>query len=154
MTRLRRRRGSALSEFGPALWLFLIMIFFPSLNIIAATLQYSCGWYINFALTREAAVRKIATDDLRNQVKTDIKNDFQAFAPGIQSFLKVANDPIMDSTITPTQTQNGIPGTVTVTTPVTGQPFLFIPIPFVTAPGLNQNYTFNISSERPREVND
>lgn len=151
MSRKRRRKqtGSAITEFGPSLWIFLILIFFPLMDVLAITLQYCCGWYMNFLLTRELAVRK-STE--KTAVCGEVSQAFDRSAPGIKAFIGLVNDPFGTAEVDYTPTTNGVPGVVKCKTTIEGRPFLPVPIPFFKCPGLNDNFRIAIFSERPREV--
>ncbi len=140
----RRRRGNAITETGPALYIFFIVIFFPMLDVLGIALQYGCGWYVNHLCTRELAVRRQAEE---NTVKTEVNTDFTG--QGMAKFLNLT-----PAKITHTVTYNapgaGQPQTVTCDTTVQATPFISVPWPYAV-PGLNADMPLTFHSERPRE---
>ncbi len=141
----KRKKGSAITEFGPALFLFVVIIFFPLLDVIGISCVYCCGWYCNFLVTRELAVRKQA-DGLNGTVANEVNAQF--IQTGIAKFIGIsgANDLVHTANY-----PGGNPPIVECTSNVTGQPF--ITIPFIPAvPGLSAPVTFTMGSQRPREV--
>jgi len=55
----RKNRGSALSEFGPALFLFFLVFLFPLLNLV----QFACGACTVFLIARQAAQAAAGSPD-------------------------------------------------------------------------------------------
>ncbi len=53
-----RNRGSAIAEFGPALFILVVLIIFPLIMMLVIGGQYAFGWYHNHLITNELAVRK------------------------------------------------------------------------------------------------
>jgi hypothetical protein len=162
MRAARTKRGSAIVETGPMLYIFFILIFFPLMDLLAMGCQFGCAWYCNFITCRELAVTKAGTwsnpPPSGATTPTGFSGpyvvDYQASNfqnSSLAAFVKVkkitqtaATNP---TTIPPpANTQQ----TVICYTTVTGQPFIWIPLPFA-APGLNADIPWSISSERPRE---
>lgn len=148
-----RRHGSAITEFGPALFVFVIIIFFPMLNLLGLAASYCCGWYSNFMYTRELAVRR---SNEWPQVKGEIEAQFApgGAAPGIAAFVtNGAGGGSITQIGPPTYTPSnaGQPATVIATTRVNAVPFISVPW-IGNVPGLTSAAIFNITSERPREV--
>lgn len=141
----RRRRGSALSEFGPALFFLFIFAIFPVLDMIVAGYNYCSCVSLNDLQLREAAKlpRSQAECD-SGPVKLAIPNQWKASIIG-----GFANT-------------NGIPQTdvsykakkgcvmVTVSTTCVIQPFLTIPF-FFGVPGLGVPLTTTIVNRRVLE---
>jgi predicted secreted protein len=155
----RRRKGSAITEFGPALFLFLVLIFFPLMDLISVACIYCCGWYCNFLVTREAAVRTRA--DGGNGpggnggiVAQEVNREF--LRTGVAAFIGLRSpaDETSGNLVHQcdyTTAGPGLPPQVRCSTQITGRPFLTIPfIPAV--PGLSAPITFRMVSDRPREV--
>lgn len=150
MSALKRRtkKGSAITEFGPSLFLFIIVIFFPLLDMLGMAAVYCTCWYANFMCTRELSVRK--KDDMDDVIK-EVNKAFNE--TGFARFIGIDNiDQDMKHTVSYEPAEPGRQATVSCTTAVTAKPFIHVPIPFCTAPGLNADVTFNIGSQRPREV--
>jgi hypothetical protein len=52
----RSKRGGGFAvEFGPALFIILIMVLIPAIDFVQIGFLYCCGWYANHVATREAA---------------------------------------------------------------------------------------------------
>lgn len=140
--RRSRRKGSAITEFAPALFLFLIVIFFPMLDMLGAAAAYCMGWYENFMACRELTVRK---SNETTQVFTEVEANFNS--TGFAKFIGLQN---LKNTATYTPVTNGV-GYVCCTTTLDAMPFISIPW-FGVAPGLNAPMNFTFTSTRPREV--
>lgn len=154
--RKRRKKGSAIAEFGPALFLFIIIIFFPMLDMLGLLASYCMGYYCNFMACRELAVRKQAE---AGAVITDV--NAALFQSGIVQFLgmKTHDDSASGSAGSADLSHkadfiagaNGMQPMVQCTTYVRATPFLSIPF-WGSCPGLNAPMDFQIISQRPREV--
>lgn len=164
----RKRKGSAITEFGPAVFIFLILIFFPLMDLLGVAAVYCCGWYANFLTTRELAVRTAAdgglaggspaknTDSAATSggiVATEINTEF--VKSGICSFIGINASnlatKLTHSVVYSGAKDGGTPPQVTCTSSITASPFL--PIPFFNGvPGLGSDVTFTIQAQRPREV--
>lgn len=160
----RKRKGSAITEFGPSLFIFLILIFFPMMDLLGVAAVYCCGWYSNFLVTRELAVRTATDGGAPSSpapntsvsspnggiVATEINTEFKK--TGICAFIGVRNDSdLAHSAVYEGAKPGGIPAQVTCTSRITAQPFLPIPF-FGGVPGLGAPITFTIQAQRPREV--
>jgi len=161
----RRNNGQAIAEFGPALFLFLIIIFFPMLDLLGLAADYCMAWYANFAMCRELAVRKVAdgigagatvptgnaVDCSGAQVYADVMtNGF--LTTGFASLLQInAKTCQQQANYSAVPMPDGSQPTVSCTTTLTATPFLTIPWP-TPCPGMNQPMVFVIQSSRPREV--
>ena len=146
----RKRRGSAIAEFGPSLFFLLIIIFFPMLDILAVACQYCLGWYANFATCRELTVRRQAEGQgTNNTVQTQVFTNL--CATGIPGFLGVKSINDLSSTAAYPVASAGQQPLVVCTTVMNATPFISVPW-FTPVPGLNKIMTLNIQSSRPREV--
>lgn len=154
----RKHRGSAITEFGPALFLFFIVIFFPMLDLLDLAAVYCCGWYANFVCVRELAVRPQAqAGNVVNEINAEFTTNAGA-AKGIGDFIGV-NSPggslVQVPGFPPAAVGVGgtnLPPIVTCATTITAPPFLTVPFVPANVPGLSGNIVFTITSERPREV--
>lgn len=161
----RKSKGSAITEFGPALFLFLIVIFFPLMDILGMAAVYCCGWYSNFITTRELAVRTAADGGLGTPppakdagrsatttggtVANEVNTEF--LKTGIASFVGVTAAGLTHAVTYIGPTSAGDPPQVECRTTVRSKPFLTIPfIPNV--PGLSADIDFTMAATRPREV--
>lgn len=143
--RLRRRnRGSSISEFGPALFIFFLIIFFPLIDILSMTALYGTCWYINFVITNQAARSRASQ---AQQIADDQKAAIMQ--TGLAAFLKVQAGDVTTAITFPPAAAGEQP-TVVCTTTLTGQPFVTVPF-FIDVPGLNKPLTFVVSSEQTRE---
>ena len=145
----RSKKGSAITEFGPSLFLFIIVIFFPLLDMLGMAAVYCTCWYANFMCTRELSVRR---EGDRPEVVKEVNKAFDG--TGFARFIGIDNidDDMKHEVSYQDKGANGEQATVTCNTTVKAKPFINVPIPFVQAPGLNSDVTFTIGSQRPREV--
>ena len=164
----RRTKGSALAEFGPALFIILIVIMYPMIDFLYMACGYCYGWYLNHLV-----VRNVATVDPTNAaaVGTAVSQATNAWASvcmaeAIMGGAARCNPQntvefVLINTTTETITgTSGVPapapttttavGYANVSTQVTVSPLL--PIPWVgPAPGINQPITFAYRDQRPQE---
>lgn len=155
--RARRRKtsGSSIAEFGPAIGILLIFIFFPMIDIMSMCVAYVSCMVLNNNQVHEASL--IKWSDATNQggpVIHDIPD--QWLNTGLGKFVKVVGAP--QTTVSYRKGATGPDGItdkiVSVQTTVTCSPFLNIPVPVINVPGLNGPMTFGIESERPVENPD
>lgn len=152
--RIRRANGETIAEFGPALFILLICIFFPLIDILAMCVSYGLCVVLNTNQVKEAALLTGSSANSNSDiVKQGIPDEW---ANGMGRFVKMA-EPVNTQIAYRTgetgtdQTTDTIVG---VRTTVKCSPFLPVPVPFVTCPGLNAPMTFQITSERPMENPD
>lgn len=87
-----RSRGSALAEAGPALFMLVIMFFFPLLNMISIGLAYGCAAYLNHLQLREVVFsRRSECEGTNAPVPVRVLHEWQRM--GIGKFLAVAGQP-------------------------------------------------------------
>ena len=154
--RKRRKKGSAIAEFGPALFLFIVIIFFPMLDMLGLLASYCMGYYCNFMACRELSVRK---KHEAGDVLTDVNGAL--FTSGIVQFLGMkthddspggsAGSQDLAHNVTYINAVNGMQPMVQCTTFVRATPFISIPW-WGSCPGLNAPMDFQIVSQRPSEV--
>lgn len=142
----RRKKGSAIAEFGPAMFLFIVIIFFPMLDILGLAAAYCAGWYCNFMACRELSVRKQADE---TQVYAEV--NAALFSSGIIPFIGVKSQADMVHSAQYTPAAGGMQPMVTCTSNINAMPFISIPW-WGSVPGMNAPMKFIISSSRPREV--
>lgn len=142
---LRRKSGSAISEFGPALFLFLIFMLFPVIDVIAMGFAYFSACTLNDLQLREAA----------RQPKTQVLSIDGLVQEAIPQKWKASSISIL---LAPTTNINTLPtykagvGAVylSLATTVSFRPLL--PIPFLNGiPGLGAPLTLTITGNRPLE---
>jgi hypothetical protein len=138
---MRRRRGNAIAETGPALFMFLIIIFFPLLDVMGMALQYACGWYHNHLMLQELSVRH---NDQGGTVHNEILAQFGS--SGLSKFSGVTG--ITDSIGYDPPSTNGQPEFVRCTTTIDGKPFIALPFFGFT------KTKFTIGGEATREVKE
>lgn len=138
MRRQRSSRGGAIAETGPALFMFLVIIFFPMLDLIGIGAQYACGWYHNHLMLQELPVRLKAQGPL---VSGEVKGRFEK--TGLHRFAGITS---ITDTVTYVDAAAGIPAMVRCTTVIQGKPF--IALPFL---GFTET-RFQIGGEATREV--
>ncbi len=136
--------GSAISETAPALFILLIMILFPLIDLMYMGLAYSIVWYLNHLEVRELAVREPAETA---QVLTEVDNQF--LGVGMAKFIGIQPGEIKHPL--PNQAvRAGNPETVTCTTTAVVRPFLSLPFIMPVA-GINQPVVFTVTSNRLQE---
>jgi len=153
-----RSRGSAITEFGPALFIFFIVIFFPLMDVLALSANYMGGWYFNYECAKQ--VSRVTQADGQAAL-SEMDNNF--IGSGIGKFLGFKQSNIQHQlTYIAAQTAtaanpgsgqaaiNAMPPQVQVTTTLKVRPFLYIPFP-VKVPGLNDDVPFQYSVQIARE---
>lgn len=138
----RNIAGSAITETGPALFLLLLVILFPLIDLLYMGLAFGLVWYLNHLEVRELAVRIPAESA---QVLTDI--DTLYTSTGFGKFIGLTVPRIQHPG---GAVYGGNPLTVTCTTVATINPFLNIPF-VIPVSGLNQPATFRVTSSRLQE---
>lgn len=144
-SRRKRQQGSALAEFGPALFFVLIFAFFPVLDIIGLGLGYMSAVSLNDLQLRQACKSpKSQATDPDGRVCLDIPKTYMtSIAGGLSS--------ITELPVTDVAYEVDVPNIyVTVNTKVTVKPFLTIPF-FPKVPGLGAPVTFNVTNSRMLE---
>lgn len=149
----RRRRGSAITETGPALFLLFIIIFFPMIDLLELAVGYIMSGIYHDYMLRELSLSAPpgATTDPAIQTQTaaiqKINTDFQNST--FFNFLKMTPGDLQVSNIQylPNPSNANI---VQCTTTCRIQPFISIPW-WTNVPGLNAPFPFIITSQRPQE---
>jgi hypothetical protein len=145
--RSRRARGSALAEFGPALFFLFIFAVFPVLDIIGLCFGYLSCVNMNDLQLREAVKlpKSLATSQCGTVMQT-IPQTYMTTVMG--AFSGLTDIPVTNVSYNPGKSAIF----VTVSTTVTVRPFLTIPF-FVKVPGLGEPASFTISNSRILENN-
>lgn len=156
-TTLRRTAsGSAITEFGPAIGIILLVILFPLIDLLGMTVSYGCVWYLNHLQAREAALTlRVRNGALAPASQSETNQAIATVATtwgrsGLGQFAKAKSISQRVSLASDPSAGNAAVQTASVTTTVTVDPFLTIPF-FVAVPGLNQEITFVLTSTRPVE---
>lgn len=143
---VRSRRGSVLSEAGPAFFILFIFAVFPVMDLIFMGLSYSACASLNSLQLREIAkVRSSQASAQAAQVTANWK------ASGLGHLACVNSIPI--ASISYKNGEDNAQGTdvyVNVVTRFTVQPLLTIPF-FAGVPGLGSPMQWTISGERLME---
>lgn len=174
----RKKRGSALSEFGPALIILFLVGLLPVLDLLGMLVSYGFGWYLNYVQGREAALTMVVRDnELTPQSSQDVDSSLDELknnwlSSGFGAFTRASNVntiAVLAPLESPSSFRGGtgapaVPGgpqplvapaqppapEAAVTTVLTVEPFLKIPFP-VQVPGLNAPVTFSYTTRRPVE---
>ncbi|HEY9868610.1 MAG TPA: hypothetical protein V6D08_05550 [Candidatus Obscuribacterales bacterium] len=140
----RKESGAVTAEFGPALFLLLIVLAFPLMDMLALGLTYFLGSTLNSTQVRQASQEHFseARDNANGAVRHGIPQRWMS--SGLGQFCHLAAPP--DTTVT---YKDGIAGdkVVVVTTTIVANPMLTIPF-FVAVPGLSAPATFSYTSEQ------
>lgn len=144
--RPRRKRGSAVAETGPALFVLILLIFFPLIDLMGMAANYCFALLLHNAELREVALRRPVTSEA-NAAITRVDNEF--FGTTFANFLKLTSSDVTHSGPTwVTHPDNSM--TVELQTNVVCEPFLRIPM-FGNVPGINAEFPFRFTTTRPQE---
>lgn len=150
MRHYRKRRRSSIghefAEFAPAIFVLLIVILFPMLDLIYLGIGYACGWYLNHLQVREvacvapgsgpaAAGSALAAWQASGLCR--FTNGSQTAAPNITYLYLDTTDPTF-------------PSHCRVTTSVRIQPWLQVPF-MGGIPGIGAPVDFTYTAERTQE---
>nr|MBP9093755.1 hypothetical protein [bacterium] len=150
---LRSARANSMVEFGPALIILLICIFFPLIDMLAVALAYCDGQVLNSNQVHEASL--VDWHDAVNPSGTVCKGIPDQWLNGMGKFVKVSSPPTTLVGYRDGESTTGVTDKiVSVTTTLSCTPFLSIPLPVFNVPGLNGPMVFSITSERPMENPD
>lgn len=149
----RNERGNAISEFGPAMWILIICIFLPMINLLSLAVSYGMCMVLNHNQVHEAALLKSQQAQLATgPVKKGIP-DF--WLNGMGKLVKVQGYPRTSVSYRNELGGSGVSDKfVRVQTTINCSPLLTIPLPVVNVPGINGPMSFTLSSERPMENPD
>lgn len=149
--RMKRRRstfGGTIAETGPAIFILLLMLFFPLLDLVAMSAAYfSCATLNDLQLREAALLPKKEAQDPNGTVCKKIPDDWKS--KGIGNFVGL-QQPVntqVDYVVGTTDTQKRQDMEVRVTTRVRIRPFLTIPF-FPGIPGLGAPMDFQIQTQR------
>lgn len=161
-----RKTGSAIAEFGPAMFVLVVIMFFPLLDFLGMAAQYGMAAYCNYAMSRELACRSVADGtggsppavgtSTPSMVSANGGNVYRDIitngiaATGFGSFLGIDKGSLTCQAGY-TNPSDGTQPTVTCQTTIAANPFVSVPW-FTATPGLNAPFNIQIQSVRPREV--
>jgi len=154
----RRKKGSAIAEFGPALFVLLILLFFPMLNLISLALCYCDCLYLNALLLRQAAVEnvlvlnssaqppalQINTDPVvTSKIQSDLNQIINQWSTGFGKFAITSQAPTATTNI---DLSEGTTKVKYVHVKLTCQCRPLVPMPtFMGVPGLSAPMTFQFN---------
>ena len=139
----RSTKGSSIAEFGPALLILFIFLFFPLLDLLTMPMHYmSCATLNDLQLREAVNVKKSEAESSSGAVKSQIPHDWQTL--GVGQFVGVVTTPDTDVKYIDGEGEDKI---VIVTTSITCRPFLTLPW-FFPIPGLTVPSTYSITSRR------
>lgn len=148
-----RRRGSAIAETGPALFLLFIAVFFPLTDACYLLAGYAFAYFLHNTEARECSVRKPDNSQAAAYIQA-ADDDFYTNAGGIAQFLHLdgANrfSRITHNGPNYTPGSNGQPGTMTLTTTVRIQPWFYLPL-CAGVPGLGADIPLSFTTTKPQE---
>ena len=146
--------GSSMAEFGPALGVVLLCLFFPMMDVLALGLSYGLCMVLNYNQVHEASL--IDSADATSSDGPIFQEIPDKWANGMGHFVKLTSPPQTDVSYRDGEANaNGdADKIVAVQTTVVCSPFVPIPLPIVNIPGVNGPVTFVICSERPMENPD
>lgn len=159
----RTRRGSTITEAGPALFILFCLLFFPMLDLLGLLLAYYSGYLLNTWQTREAALlRAVDTTNPAGLIQQGLPEQWRA--NGLGRFVNIIQ-PIQTQVEyeagytdpTPSTPTNFAPDqSVRVTTTIVCGPYFNIPflvgIPGISAP-FSVRYTNSRHIENPEGLN-
>lgn len=150
ISKLRRQTGGAITETGPALYVLLVLTFFPLLNIIGMACGYQMASIYHDRMIREIAVK---TPNAAGYNAAVAKVNAEFIGGSFYNFLRMQPGDLQ-VTLPPIYTPDATkaPGhfsDVRVQTTVTVRPF--ITVPFIQVPGLSLPIPFTMTTERPQE---
>jgi hypothetical protein len=140
---MRSNQGNSLAEFGPALGILLLSIFFPLLDLIMMGFAYcQCMTLNSLQLQKAAEMSAAAAQDPRGPVVAGLPDAWAH--TGMGSFVRLVQPP---ATAIDYQPARGNDRYVIVSTTFSISPFLNIPI-IPGVPALSAPATFTISGKR------
>ncbi len=141
----RNKRGSAISEFAPALFLLLVVAVFPVLDLIFDGLGYcACVTLNNLQLREAVRVPKSVASNPQGSVQQDIPNSWRnSTFGGLAPLMADPNTQVSYDIVAGT-------AVVEVATSVSVRPLLVVPF-FPNVPGLSAPMSFTITSSRMLE---
>lgn len=155
--RMRTKTGAGIAEFGPAMLVLLICIFFPLCDLISMGVSYTLVMVLNYNQVHEASL--IESGDAQNPSGSVKKGIPDVWKSGMGKFVNMSGNPQTEVTYRDGQTESGTGANgaedkiVRVRTTVTCNPFLNIPF-FVKVPGINAPFPLVVFQERQMENPD
>lgn len=152
--RRNKHGGTSLAEFAPALIVLLIFIFFPVLDLLTVCFDYAVLMVLNYNQIHEAAL--IPSEQANDPVGVVKKGVVDQWQKGMGNFVKLSGSPqttvsYADGSQRDDKTLDKV---VTITTNIDCNPFVPVPVPGLTVPGLNAPMTLSVTTQRPMEDPD
>lgn len=155
----RKKRGATLmGEFGPALYVLLIAIFFPLIDLLSVCLAYGLCMVLNNNQIHEASL--VPYEDAGDPSGSVQKGIVDQWLNGMGHFVKIKAYPHTTVSYRDGQSSTDagsskiVDKVVRVSTEVICQPFLPIPLMVANIPGINAPMNFTVSAERQMENPD
>jgi hypothetical protein len=159
-------KGSAITELGPALFILLICILIPLLDLLYLGMGYCFGYFLHSTEIRELATNKPWPVDggvAATQALQRADNDFVTNSCGLASFLGISPSNLTTTVMhpnfgassyiaAPSSGGNIQPGTVSLTTTISIRPWLYLPF-FSHVQGLGANAVFSFTDTKPEDEN-
>lgn len=152
----RQNKGSALTEFAPAMFILIMVFFFPLLNMIMLALSYADVLYLDNLVLRQAALENVLIKDASapNGFTTDLRCSTDANGSlntviynwqnsGVGKFVATGSTPKQTAYIDLTE-GSATAKYIHVDLTADVKPFLTLPFPMLV-PGINAPVTFKFS---------
>jgi hypothetical protein len=172
----RKRTGQAIAEFGPAVFIIIIVVLIPILDLLFLGVAYAAGWYENHLVVREvvchdptdgAAINTATANSttawqnsglclgLGGPTKCNVQNTVQFYIVDSVSDEILGGPVLAGSACQPHEVPPGSGdfhwvGYANVQTQITVAPFLTLPW-IGPCQGINQPITFTFADQRPQE---
>jgi len=147
--------GAATAEIGPALFILLVMVLPPTLDLAGLAFSYGAGWYLNYLQAREAAVSAEVRQGaiVNNAEITSALADVQASWRGTSLCRFTAAEGVSEHFqlvgAGKSGSSNGV-RYIEVVTAMQVKPFITVPF-FKKVPGLGAPVLFSFTGVRPVE---
>lgn len=155
--RIRKSRGSALSEVGPAIFLLVVVGLLPAVDMIFLGIDYAAAYTLNELQLREAQKSKKSQtfridgpviEQIPAQWRKSLLGSIAPSEPDIQT--QVSYQPVPWQPVGTNQTLDF--WFVSISTAVRFRPLIIVPF-MKGVPGLGAPFTLTISGRRPMENN-
>jgi len=150
--KVRNCHAGTIAEFGPALFILLILIFFPVLDLLSICFSYGVVKLLNQNQVHEASlIEAKQANDPAGIIKKGIPDQWQQ--AGFGKFVNVAGRVQTDVSYRDGLASEGkaTEKFVIVKTTVVCNPLVFVPFPIAKIPGLNTPVPMVATSECPME---
>ncbi len=152
--RRRTKRGAGIAEFGPAVFILIICIFFPLCDLVSIGVSYCLLMVLNYNQIQQASlVESSEAQDPSGAVKKGIPDVWRS---GMGHFVNMSGNPQTDVSYRAGQGTGGSSEQdkiVRVRTVITCNPFLPIPF-FFGIPGINAPFPLIAFQEKQMENPD